>query len=631
MAGNSCSKCCACTRASPLRCRHSSQVAVLFDLPTVRLTGAAAWFASHRPCAVMDPFTIFSSDPAARRTLSSVCTARASASAPSAGRAAGRRAPGGSALPALSGREGIKQLTHALSFGGADQLTEPTDLAQLRPIQWARPVAGTSSSGQELPLLSTTSHTSLHYTGPSCSSTPYASYSVQHTRTSEQSKPMDQSPKKRRFFFIFDAPHLFKSIRNALLKTNIQHGDGVWAKWDHFVTLYNLDSKSDKARSLCKITEKHVAPNAFDRMKVKLATQVFSHSVTAAMQTAVGTGQLPADAVNTATFIGRLNDIFDCLNSKVQFDANPLKCAISSTDAGLRVGETLKNALPWIQTWRCDKKTSRSLSRPPCFSGLYQTVSSVLQLWNDIKEEDTKYLLTNRLTQDALENEFGIARQRCGYEKNPSAMQFRQNLRHRIQVTLMKPPESANCEIDDDVILTASDLDKISDTEDEEGDGDGDGEDQVRNVDVSMSTTEGSGLEDMEVDDPDDIVQSDDSDIDLDAEHIQPPQIAPDQQPTLESCSVQYVAGYLAKICLKKFSCEECSRELTTGAQLSDENELLILHRSYSTKDGTSHLTAPSKEMASRQLLPVHVHCIRFVETARPVRERPVAVGSDGE
>lgn len=61
----------------------------------------------------------------------------------------------------------------------------------------------------------------------------------------------------------------------------------------------------------------------------------------------------------------------------------------------------------------------------------------------------------------------------------------------------------------------------------------------------------------------------------------------------------RYVAGYLAKICLKKFSCEECSRELTTGAQLSDENELLILHRSYSTKDGTSHLTAPSKEMAS--------------------------------
>lgn len=49
-----------------------------------------------------------------------------------------RRAPGGSALPALSGREGIKQLTHALSFGGADQLTEPTDLAQLRPLQWAR-------------------------------------------------------------------------------------------------------------------------------------------------------------------------------------------------------------------------------------------------------------------------------------------------------------------------------------------------------------------------------------------------------------------------------------------------------------------------------------------------------------
>jgi hypothetical protein len=50
-------------------------------------------------------------------------------------------------------------------------------------------------------------------------------------------------------------------------------------------------------------------------MKVKLATQVLSHTVSAAMLMAVSGGLLPPSAAGTAELVANFDNIFDSLNS----------------------------------------------------------------------------------------------------------------------------------------------------------------------------------------------------------------------------------------------------------------------------------------------------------------------------
>lgn len=50
-------------------------------------------------------------------------------------------------------------------------------------------------------------------------------------------------------------------------------------------------------------------------------------------------------------------------------------------------------------------------------------------------------------------------------------------------------------------------------------------------------------------------------------------------------------------VALKKCQCDTCRTFLSTEVSLDNPNELLILHHTYATKEGLSHLTAPSPPM----------------------------------
>jgi hypothetical protein len=58
------------------------------------------------------------------------------------------------------------------------------------------------------------------------------------------------------------------------------------ADWTHLTMLDDIDSQAVKSKET-KLTEKHPKPNSFEKMSVKLATQVFSLTTSAAMRTAV--------------------------------------------------------------------------------------------------------------------------------------------------------------------------------------------------------------------------------------------------------------------------------------------------------------------------------------------------------
>jgi len=85
-------------------------------------------------------------------------------------------------------------------------------------------------------------------------------------------------------------------------------------------------------------------------MNCKLAIQVFSHTVSAAIKTCVGTNQLISPtALDTADSFLEMNNLFDALNSKNLYDRNPNRRPMSENNDNIinilrNLLETFKNA-----------------------------------------------------------------------------------------------------------------------------------------------------------------------------------------------------------------------------------------------------------------------------------------------
>ena len=89
--------------------------------------------------------------------------------------------------------------------------------------------------------------------------------------------------------------------------------------WPACCNMENIEAIYEKdpslpIRSTPKLTEKHIHPNNFQKMKVKLAMQVLSHTVAASLCMHVSVGALPSTAMGTAEFIQKFDSVFDCVN-----------------------------------------------------------------------------------------------------------------------------------------------------------------------------------------------------------------------------------------------------------------------------------------------------------------------------
>lgn len=146
-----------------------------------------------------------------------------------------------------------------------------------------------------------------------------------------------------KIWVIYDALHLFKNFRNNWITHWYLFKNKV-VNFKDVKDTYEIDTKSSTGRSLMKITEAHINPDSFQKMSCKLATQIFSHSVSTAIKTAKDTGELKSDmAYDTANFVEFMNNLFDTLNSKELYSKNPYSSAISAERP--LVKETLEEAL----------------------------------------------------------------------------------------------------------------------------------------------------------------------------------------------------------------------------------------------------------------------------------------------
>lgn len=117
-------------------------------------------------------------------------------------------------------------------------------------------------------------------------------------------------------------------MRNNLKKHNIQIDENL-INWKHIVDFYNIDSKLP-IRMAPKLTQKHISLPPFTVMRVKYAVQILSHSVTAGIFAYASLDKLPMDAVHTADFIEKMDELFDILNSKLLREKKKARSAITS-------------------------------------------------------------------------------------------------------------------------------------------------------------------------------------------------------------------------------------------------------------------------------------------------------------
>ncbi|KAH8010009.1 hypothetical protein HPB51_024359 [Rhipicephalus microplus] len=204
-------------------------------------------------------------------------------------------------------------------------------------------------------------------------------------------------------YAIIDPPHIFKCIRNNLQKVGkflLPQGREVYH--DHYAALLEYEEQQSGLRAVPKLTRAHIYPNAFQKMSVKLAVQLFSESTATAMifySEQESCKKLHGSA-GTSEFTRQMNRLFDCLNSR-----RPEHVQYSEAEHV----DTLKEGISWLD--RCCKYIESLpkqrqvcfLSKPTC-EALRITLLSTISLVENLLASGFRYVLVGKFGQDPSEH-----------------------------------------------------------------------------------------------------------------------------------------------------------------------------------------------------------------------------------
>jgi hypothetical protein len=219
-------------------------------------------------------------------------------------------------------------------------------------------------------------------------------------------------------FFIFDPPHLVKCTRNNLVNYDIEFSPNNFASWRVVRAVYQLERRSE-LRSATKLTSAHVNLPLGKKMSVRLAVEVFSHSVGASMMAyldndAYSTLPQPArvtnkEVRNTAQFLTDVGKLFDIVNSAHTGDSYGKK-AITRPLLADRL-EALSRARRFISGWRfMDQRPSAKApirQTLPFKRGWGITLAALEQLVRtQFANPEVFFMALRRFNQDCLENTF---------------------------------------------------------------------------------------------------------------------------------------------------------------------------------------------------------------------------------
>jgi hypothetical protein len=200
----------------------------------------------------------------------------------------------------------------------------------------------------------------------------------------------------RKIYVNPDAPHMLKLLRNHLLDQGfILEGFTITRKdLEGILTFDNAELK------IChKLTETHFDVKGSARQNVRAAAQLLSHSTATALK------MLFPEKEKQAAFVETVNNWFDVMNSRLQFDSNQLKCAY-----GVHL-EKQREALE--EMFQMTEKM-RAINRKgllPFQKGILIGIRSIIQMYKELSSKfDVRYLRTVCENQDITENFFSRLR-----------------------------------------------------------------------------------------------------------------------------------------------------------------------------------------------------------------------------
>ena len=152
----------------------------------------------------------------------------------------------------------------------------------------------------------------------------------------------------------------------------------------------------------------------------------------------------------TADFVKKVNDAFDVLNVR----SYGKKAASPISANSIQHLKVLSDMKAESESWYVNVKGKKY--RPPCFDGLIQDINVITAIYDGlVKKGPLKFLLTGRLNQYCLENIFSQIRSKGGHRFNLSAREFRFAYRNLCSTLMLASIPSANCEYDEDGMLTS--------------------------------------------------------------------------------------------------------------------------------------------------------------------------------
>ncbi|KAH7973922.1 hypothetical protein HPB49_007076 [Dermacentor silvarum] len=183
-----------------------------------------------------------------------------------------------------------------------------------------------------------------------------------------------------------------------------------------------MDGSNVTLQAMPGITTRHIQPNNFEKMRVTFAYQLFSDTVLNGLRLYRNDIEAICGSIQPVlTFFGQvltcmMRDLIEIMSSR--FPAKALCPDSAAVDK-------LLSFLAYLVEWEVHAAGRGGFLSASTTVGLRVTIASVLSLLDYLSQQlEYKFIMTSRLSQDPLENFFGIARQASGCNTHPTPQQF---------------------------------------------------------------------------------------------------------------------------------------------------------------------------------------------------------------
>lgn len=300
-----------------------------------------------------------------------------------------------------------------------------------------------------------------------------------------------------------------------------------------------------------KITNSHIYPSNCEKMRVKLATQVFSRSMASGIEFYRNHGvRSLGGSEATQEFTLFRNNLFDALNRRFPREG--------VTKDGFDLG-ILSQGLEWLDNWEKELPNGNIIKEmfltKSTAEGLRITLRSTKELCEVLLHEHKfRYILTNKMNQDPIERFFGKIRLAESQNDHPFMPTFLQLYNTMCIYSLLKPPKFGNCcVVDEKPLLDSSDFRAL--------------------IEQGSASNTSPGFVDQLKEKLDKLILVED----WECKDI----ISANESNTAHvvDCILYYVVGFLSRKLMKITSCSRCWSAFTVPENSSVEASLTITRR----------------------------------------------------